>query len=153
MNPKSGVLPDNEFIIGVFPESEKIFQDAASGSIAQRQGLNDALEYLREGDILVVWRLDRLGRSLRNLIDLMNKLHERKVGFKSLADSIDTSTATGQFSFHVTGAFAELERNLIRERTMAVGDICKRLGIARRTFYRYVEQHKKDQPANAYASP
>ena len=168
---------------------EKIFQDAASGSIAQRQGLNDALEYLREGDILVVWRLDRLGRSLRNLIDFMNKLYERKVGFKSLVDSIDTLTATGQFFFHVTGAFAELERNLIRERTMAglkaarsrgrkggrpkaidqrtfdmalklyedknnpVGDICKRLGIARRTFYRYVEQHKKDQPANAYASP
>lgn len=167
---------------------EKIFQDAVSGSTAQRQGLNDALEYVREGDILVVWRLDRLGRSLRNLIDLMNTLHERKVGFKSLVDSIDTSTATGQFFFHVTGAFAELERNLIRERTMAglkaarsrgkkggrpkaidqrtfvmalklyedknnaVGDICKKLGIARRTFYRYVEQHKKDQPANASIS-
>ena len=73
------------------------------------QRLNEALDYLREGDTLVVWRLDRLGRSLRGLIDLMNTLHERKVAFKSLIDSIDTSTPTGQFFFHVTGAFLELE--------------------------------------------
>ena len=98
---------------------EKIFQDAASGAKADRKGLGEALAYAREGDTLVVWRLDRLGRSLGQLIELTNALQVRKVGFKSLVEVIDTTTPTGQFFFHVTGAFAELERNLIRERTKA----------------------------------
>ena len=80
----------------------------------------DALEYVRPADNLVpLWRLDRLGRSLMHLIEVVNSLHERKVGFKSLVDTIDTTTPTGKFFFHITGAFAELERNLIRERTRA----------------------------------
>jgi len=98
---------------------EKIFQDAVSGANAERKGLSEALEYARAGDTFVVWRLDRLGRSLGQLIELMNGLQARKICFKSLVEVIDTATTTGQFFFHVTGAFAELERNLIRERTRA----------------------------------
>jgi DNA invertase Pin-like site-specific DNA recombinase len=98
---------------------EKIFQDAASGTKGERKGLVEALGYVRDGDTLVVWRLDRLGRSLGQLIELTNGLQARKVSFKSLVEAIDTTTTTGQFFFHVTGAFAELERNLIRERTKA----------------------------------
>ena len=135
---------------------------------------------MRPDDTLVVWRLDRLGRSLRHLIHVVNTLHERGVGFQSLVEAIDTTTPTGQFFLHVTGAFAELERNLIRERTMAglasarrrgryggrpkaiapetfamalqlyearttpVQRICQRLGIARRSFYRYLAAHQGD---------
>jgi DNA invertase Pin-like site-specific DNA recombinase len=97
----------------------KIIEDVASGSLASRDGLDRAREMLREGDTLVVWRLDRLGRSLRNLIDLMAALNEQKVGFVSLVDSIDTTTPHGMFTFHLFGALAELERNLIRSRTLA----------------------------------
>lgn len=98
---------------------EKIFTDTVSGGIRERKGLNEALEYLRNGDILVVWRLDRLGRSVRHLVDLMNSFKERGIGFKSISETIDTATSIGQFFFHITAAFAELERNLIRERTQA----------------------------------
>ncbi len=159
------------------PNSHQAFAMAST----PRRALNDALEYVRKDDTLVVWRLDRLGRSLMHLIEVINGLHERKIGFKSLVDAIDTQTATGQFFFHVTGAFAELERNLIRERTRAglkaarargrsggqpkaidqktfkmaleiynsktttVGEMCKRLGIAKRTFYRHLELHNQQQ--------
>ncbi|MGD8649895.1 MAG: recombinase family protein [Desulfobacterales bacterium] len=158
-----------------------IFKETVSGAKTKRKALNDALEYVRKDDTLVVWRLDRLGRSLMHLIEVVNDLHERKIGFKSLVDAIDTQTATGQFFFHVTGAFAELERNLIRERTRAglkaararsrsggrpkaidpktfqmaleiynsktttVGEMCKRLGIAKRTFYRHLELRNQQQ--------
>jgi DNA invertase Pin-like site-specific DNA recombinase len=97
----------------------KIFQEVASGAQAERQGLTAALEYMRPGDTLVVWRLDRLGRSLGQLIILMNTLHQQQIGFQSVVEAIDTTTATGQFFFQITGAFAELERNLMRERTLA----------------------------------
>lgn len=97
----------------------RVFTDQMSGAKAERPGLDEALSHARDGDTLVVWRLDRLGRSLGNLITLVNDLHERGVGFVSLQDSIDTTTAQGRFFFHVTGAFAELERNLIRERVQA----------------------------------
>jgi DNA invertase Pin-like site-specific DNA recombinase len=162
----------------------KIFEEVARGAIAERTALNAALEYVRPDDTLVVWRLDRLGRSLRHLIHVVNTLHERGVGFRSLVEAIDTTTPTGQFFLHVTGAFAELERQLIRERTMAglasarqrghyggrpraiapdtfamalqlyearmtsVQRICQRLGIARRSFYRYLAAHQgDDEPA------
>ena len=99
---------------------EKIFQDVVSGSKTERKALKEALEYVRQGqDTLVVWRLDRLGRSLGQLIEFITMLREKRIGFKSIVDAIDTTTSTGQFFFHVMGAFAELERNLIRERTMA----------------------------------
>lgn len=160
---------------------KKIFKEAVSGAKAERKALNDALEYVRPADTLVVWRLDRLGRSLMHLIEVVNSLHERNVGFKSLVEAIDTTSPTGKFFFHVTGAFAELERNLIRERTRAglkaarargrsggrpkaigpktfqmaleiynsktttVGEMCKRLGIAKRTFYRHLELYNQQQ--------
>jgi DNA invertase Pin-like site-specific DNA recombinase len=159
----------------------KLFQEVASGAQADRQGLTAALDYVRPGDTLVVWRLDRLGRSLGQLIVLMNTLHDQQVGFQSLVEAIDTTTATGQFFFQITGAFAELERNLIRERTRAglasarrrgrkggrrkaidsktfamalqlyeartssVQQICTRLSIAQRTFYRDLAAHRARQ--------
>lgn len=97
----------------------RIFTDTVSGAKAERHGLTQALDHLREGDTLVVWRLDRLGRSLANLIELMTLLEGRKVGFRSLTEQIDTTTNGGKLIFHIFGALAEFERNLIRERTMA----------------------------------
>lgn len=98
---------------------EKIFQDTASGAKTERPGLNEALDFVRKDDTLVVWRLDRLGRSLKHLIELMSALEEKGIHFKSLQESIDTSTSGGKLIFHMFGALAEFERNLIRERTMA----------------------------------
>jgi DNA invertase Pin-like site-specific DNA recombinase len=98
---------------------EKIFTDRVSGTKAQRIGLTEALSHLREGDTLVVWRLDRLGRSLRHLIDTITELNARGVGFKSLTENIDTTTSGGKLVFHIFGALAEFEREIIRERTQA----------------------------------
>ena len=97
----------------------KIFTDTASGTKAERKGLDEALAYVRPGDTLVVWRLDRLGRSLPHLITTMTGLEERGIGFKSLTENIDTTTSGGKLIFHIFGALAEFERNLIRERTTA----------------------------------
>jgi DNA invertase Pin-like site-specific DNA recombinase len=97
----------------------RIFTDTASGVKAERKGLEEALSYIRAGDTLVVWRLDRLGRSLSDLIATMTMLEERKIGFKSLTENIDTTTSGGKLIFHIFGALAEFERNLIRERTQA----------------------------------
>jgi DNA invertase Pin-like site-specific DNA recombinase len=97
----------------------KIFTDTASGVKTERIGLDEALNYVRAGDTLVVWRLDRLGRSLPHLIATMTALEERGIGFKSLTESIDTTTSGGKLIFHIFGALAEFERNLIRERTQA----------------------------------
>jgi DNA invertase Pin-like site-specific DNA recombinase len=97
----------------------KIFTDTASGAKAERKGLEQALNYVRKGDTLVVWRLDRLGRSLPHLISTMTDLEERGIGFKSLTENIDTTTSGGKLIFHIFGALAEFERNLIRERTTA----------------------------------
>lgn len=98
---------------------EKIFTDQASGARDDRKGLIDAIEFCRKGDSLVVWKLDRLGRSLKHLIETINLLHEKKVGFVSLQESIDTTTSGGKLVFHVFGALAEFERELITERTNA----------------------------------
>ena len=158
----------------------KIFTDKVSGTKAERKGLTEALSHLREGDTLVVWRLDRLGRSLRHLIDTVTELHDRGVGFKSLQENIDTTTSGGKLVFHIFGALAEFEREIIRERTqaglasarsrgkvggrpkalsakevqilrnmaadksLAVADICKTLGIGRTTFYRYVKAGERE---------
>lgn len=91
----------------------------ASGGAATREGLTKALDYAREGDTLVVWRLDRLGRSLKDLIEAVNALDARGIGFKSLQEQIDTTTSGGNLVFHIFGALAEFERELIRERTQA----------------------------------
>jgi DNA invertase Pin-like site-specific DNA recombinase len=97
----------------------KIFTDTASGAKTERKGLEEALNYVRKGDSLVVWRLDRLGRSLPHLIATMTDLEGRGIGFKSLTESIDTTSSGGKLIFHIFGALAEFERNLIRERTQA----------------------------------
>jgi DNA invertase Pin-like site-specific DNA recombinase len=97
----------------------KIFTDTASGAKSERKGLDEALNYVRKGDTLVVWRLDRLGRSLPHLITTMTDLEEQGIGFKSLTENIDTTTSGGKLIFHIFGALAEFERNLIRERTTA----------------------------------
>jgi len=98
---------------------EQIFTDKITGSKTERKGLEEALSHLRKGDTLVVWRLDRLGRSLKHLIETLTGLHEKGIEFKSLTENIDTSTPTGMLMFHLIGALAEFERNLIRERTNA----------------------------------
>ncbi len=98
---------------------EKIFTDKASGTKDDRLGLAEAIEFLREGDTLVVWKLDRLGRSLRHLIEVVNDLHKRGRLFKSLQENIDTANPGGKLIFHVFGALAEFERDVIRERTLA----------------------------------
>jgi DNA invertase Pin-like site-specific DNA recombinase len=98
---------------------EKIFQDVASGAKDERKGLADAIEFARAGDVLTVWKLDRLGRSLKHLIETVNQLHKKGVGFASVQENIDTTTPGGKLIFHVFGALAEFERELIRERTHA----------------------------------
>jgi DNA invertase Pin-like site-specific DNA recombinase len=98
---------------------EKVFTDTISGSQDERLGLSEALSHLRAGDTLVVWRLDRLGRSLRHLIETVTELSQRGIGFRSLTEQIDTTTSGGKLVFHVFGALAEFERDLIRERTQA----------------------------------
>jgi len=98
---------------------EKIFTDKASGAKSDRPGLMEAMDFVRKGDTLVVWKLDRLGRSIRHLIDTIQSLHDRGVGFKSLQESIDTTTSGGKLVFHIFSALAEFERDLIRERTKA----------------------------------
>jgi DNA invertase Pin-like site-specific DNA recombinase len=154
---------------------EEIYTDKISGTKATRPGLQNALSHLRSGDTFVVWRLDRLGRSLRHLIDTVTDFQERGIGFKSLQESIDTTTSGGKLVFHIFGALAEFEREIIRERTKAgltaarargksggrpkaltdkqvemlrhlaadkdrsIKDICRTLGISRKTYYRYVK--------------
>src|SRR5438034_394626 len=97
----------------------KIFTDTASGTKAERNGLEEALAYVRDGDTLVVWRLDRLGRSLKHLIETITQLNNRNIGFQSITEQIDTTTSGGKLIFHVFGALAEFERDIIRERTQA----------------------------------
>ena len=97
----------------------RIFTDTASGAKAERIGLDEALSHLREGDTLVVWRLDRLGRSLKHLIETITGLNNREIGFKSITEAIDTTTSGGKLIFHIFGALAEFERDIIRERTQA----------------------------------
>ncbi|HTR07396.1 MAG TPA: recombinase family protein [Paraburkholderia sp.] len=98
---------------------KKIYDDQISGVRAVRPGLQTALEVVREGDTLVVWKLDRLGRSVKGLVDLVGDLDRRGVHFKSVTDSIDTSTPAGRFFFHVMASLAQMERELTVERTLA----------------------------------
>jgi len=106
----------------------KAFTDKISGAQADRWGLSKALEMLREGDTLVVWKLDRLGRSVKNLVDLVAELARQGVHFKSLTDSIDTTTASGRFFFYVMASLAEMERELAVERTRAGLEAARQLG-------------------------
>lgn len=98
---------------------DQIFQETISGANKEKKELSEALKILREGDTLIVWKLDRLGRSLKSLIDFVTDLNKKKINFKSITDSIDTTTPMGKFFFHIMGSLSELERGLIHERTMA----------------------------------
>jgi DNA invertase Pin-like site-specific DNA recombinase len=158
---------------------EQIYTDKISGTKAVRPGLEEAFSHLRAGDTFVVWRLDRLGRSLRHLIETVTDLQDKGIEFKSLREVIDTRTSGGKLVFHIFGALAEFEREIIKERTQAglsaarargknggrpkaltekkvqmlnnlaadrnnsVEEICRTLGISRRTYYRYVQAAKE----------
>lgn len=98
---------------------DRVYSDVASGALDERAGLTAALDYVRAGDTLVVWRLDRLGRSLKQLIERETHLDERQVGFRSLTEAIDTTTTGGKLVFHVFGTLAEFELQLVRARTVA----------------------------------
>ena len=107
---------------------KKIFDDKITGSRAERPGLAKARELLREGDTLVVWKLDRLGRSVKNLVDLVGELQKQGVQFKSLTDAIDTGIPSGRFFFHVMASLAQMERELSVERTRAGLEVARKLG-------------------------
>ena len=98
---------------------EQIFEETASGSKANRSELKRCLDYLREGDVLVMWKLDRLARSLKQLVDIIHDLGERGIGFRCLTQSIDTTSASGKLVFGIFATLAEFERDLIKERTIA----------------------------------
>ena len=98
---------------------EKIHVEKASGKSSNRPELGKVMNYLREGDTLVVWRLDRLGRSMKHLVELVTQMEEKGIGFRSLTEAMDTTTSGGKLIFHIFGALAEFERNLIQERTQA----------------------------------
>jgi DNA invertase Pin-like site-specific DNA recombinase len=108
---------------------EKVFVETASGAQRERPRLHEALKYLREGDVLVVWKLDRLARSLRQLIETVDDLSTRGIGFASVTEAIDTTTPGGKMIFHVFGALAEFERELIRERTSSGLSAAKARGV------------------------
>ena len=99
--------------------AEQVFQEKFTGTSRERPELSQCLRMLRSGDVLVVWKLDRLARSLKDLVEIVQDLQDRGIGFKSLTESIDTTSSGGRLVFHIFGALAEFERDLIRERTMA----------------------------------
>jgi len=107
----------------------QIFEDRVSGAVVDRPGLGQALKSARPGDVLVVWKLDRLGRSLSHLIEVVRDLGVRGVDFRSLSESIDTTTAGGRLVFHMMGSLAEFERSLISERTRAGMGAAKARGV------------------------
>src|SRR3954471_14298093 len=107
---------------------QKIFTEQMSGAVADRPALHDALEFARSGDTLIVWKLDRLARSMKQLIETVETLRLRGIGFRSLTEALDTTTAQGRLVFHMFGALAEFERSLIRERTQAGLAAARRAG-------------------------
>jgi DNA invertase Pin-like site-specific DNA recombinase len=106
----------------------KIFTEQMSGAVTDRPALHDALEFARSGDTLIVWKLDRLARSMKQLIETVETLRVRGIGFRSLTEALDTTTAQGRLVFHMFGALAEFERSLIRERTQAGLAAARRAG-------------------------
>lgn len=109
-------------------DERHIFSDHSSGMKDDRHGLNEALNYLKSGDCLVVWKLDRLGRSLPHLLEIVSNLKQKGISFKSLTENIDTTTPQGELFFHIFGALSQYERSLIRERIMAGLEAAKRRG-------------------------
>jgi DNA invertase Pin-like site-specific DNA recombinase len=98
---------------------QRIFTDKVSTTKADHPGLADAVSHLRRGDVLVIWKLDRLGRTVKGLVDFVADLHQREVQFRSLTDGIDTTTPAGRFFFHIMASLAQMERELLAERTRA----------------------------------
>ena len=115
-------------LIAAGVDSRHLFEDHASGARDDRLGLSEALAFVRPGDVLVVWKLDRLGRSLSHLLSIVNALKEKQVAFRSLTEGMDTTTASGELLFHVFGALAQYERALIRERVVAGMEAARRRG-------------------------
>ena len=109
-------------------DSRHLFEDHASGAVDDRHGLAQALTFVKAGDVLVVWKLDRLGRSLAHLLIIVNALKEKQVAFRSLTEGMDTTTPSGQLLFHVFGALAQYERALTKERVVAGLAAAKRRG-------------------------
>jgi len=109
-------------------DSRNIYQDKISGSKDARDGLTKALEFLQSGDTLVVWKLDRLGRSLAHLIGIINTLKEKQIGFVSITEGMDTTTPSGELFFHIFGALAQFERSLIQQRVKAGLDSARARG-------------------------
>lgn len=99
--------------------AERVYQESASGALRERPELNKCIDAMREGDTLIVWKLDRLGRSLPNLVEIISGLEEKGTGFRSLTEAIDTTNAGGKLVFHIFAALADFERSLIQERTRA----------------------------------
>ena len=160
---------------------EQVFQEKISGAKANRPELRKMIDQLRRGDVIITWKLDRLGRSLRDLVNLVKEIQDKGAGLKSLHDHIDTTTPMGKLTFHLFAALAEFERDIIRERTkagleaarargrkggrpkglskeaedkamiaetlykqgeMSITQICKHLGVARSTLYKYLNLRK-----------
>lgn len=108
---------------------DRIFEDKVSGASRSKPALDDALSHLRKGDTLVVWKLDRLGRTVKQLVEFVGELQQRGIEFRSITEGIDTSTPAGRFFFHIIAAMAEMERELIRERTRAGLDSARAKGL------------------------
>ena len=125
-------------------DCQVIYEEKVSSAKAERPELEQCLKALRAGDTLVVWRMDRLGRSLKELVDIVTSLEARGVGFESLTESIETRTPSGKLMFHVFGALAEFERNLIRERTMAGLAAARARGRVGGRKEKLTEQQKKE---------
>jgi DNA invertase Pin-like site-specific DNA recombinase len=115
-------------LLAVGVDARHLYEDHASGAKDDRAGLTEALAFVRPGDVLVVWKLDRLGRSLSHLLEIVNALKDRQVSFRSLTEGMDTTTASGELLFHVFGALAQYERALIQERIVAGLSAAKRRG-------------------------
>ena len=109
-------------------DSRNIFEDHASGAKDNRPGLKEALEFMREGDCLVVWKLDRLGRSLPHLLSIVTDLQKRKISFRSITEQMDTNTPHGEFIFNLFGSLAQYERALAKERILAGLEAAKKRG-------------------------
>ena len=115
-------------LIAVGVDARHLYEDHASGAKDDRTGLAEAMAFAQPGDTIVVWKLDRLGRSLPHLIQIITELQDRQIGFRSLTEGMDTTTASGKLLFHVFGALAEYERSMTQERIMAGLAAAKRRG-------------------------
>ena len=115
-------------LLSVGVDARNLFEDHASGAKDDRSGLEQALQFVHPGDVLIVWKLDRLGRSLSHLLSIVNNLKEKQVAFRSLTEGMDTTTPSGELLFHVFGALAQYERALIQERVVAGLAAAKRRG-------------------------